>query len=103
MKHYTNIKIQNDSIVKEGVRFRSTTKYPTIPLSVNDIYVITQSGDRYDLLANRYYNDKSLWWVIACANPSIIFGTLIPPPGFQLRIPIKISSILDSYNKLNNG
>ena len=103
MRRYTNIQTRNDSPVKTGVRFRSTVKYPKIPLSVSDIYVITQEGDRYDVLANEYYNDKSLWWIIAVANPSIMFGTLIPPSGIQLRIPTNISSILDSYNKLNNG
>lgn len=103
MRRYSKIRTRNNSFVKEGARFRSTTKYPEIPLSVEDIYVITQGGDRYDLLASQYYGDKSLWWVIAIANPSIMFGTLIPPVGVQLRIPTNISNILDSYNKLNSN
>lgn len=101
MRRYNKIKIENDSNIKEGVRFYRNIKYPEIPLSVSDIYVITQTGDRYDILANQYYGDKTLWWVIAIANPSIVYGTLTLPSGVQIRIPINISDILNSYNKLN--
>jgi hypothetical protein len=103
MNRYQSISRRTDSNIAPGKRYKATTKYPEIPLSVSDIYVITQDGDRYDLLANQYYRDKSLWWIIAIANPSIMFGTLIPPTGIQLRIPVNITQILDSYNKLNNG
>ena len=64
---------------------------------------IWKYSDRFYKLANQYYGDKTLWWIIAIANPSIIFGTLLPPTGVQLRIPVNISQILNSYNKLNNG
>jgi len=101
MRRYSKIPIENNSNIKEGVRFYKNVKYPEIPLSANDIYVIVQSGDRYDLLANQYYGDKTLWWVIAIANPSIAYGTLTLPEGVQLRIPVNISDILNSYNKLN--
>ena len=32
-----------------------TTKYPVVPLSSSDIFVITQEGDRFDQLALQYY------------------------------------------------
>ena len=101
MRRYNNIKVENNSNIKEGVQFYKNVKYPEIPLSVSDIYVIAQTGDRYDLLANQYYGDKTLWWVIAIANPSIVYGTLTLPDGAQIRIPVNISDILNSYNKLN--
>ena len=47
-------------------------KYPKIPLNINDIYVITVAGDRLDLLANQFYNDTRLWWIIATANMNVI-------------------------------
>ena len=37
-------------------------KYPDIPTSVEDIYVFTSEGDRYDILAQAYYKDSTLWW-----------------------------------------
>ena len=73
-------------------------------MSVSDIYVITQQNDRYDLLANQYYNDPTLWWIISVANADILIqNSLIPPVGVQIRIPSDISNILNSYNKLNQN
>ena len=74
----------------EGKRYYNSKIYPEIPRSNNDLYVITAFGDRYDLLANRYYKNSSLWWVISSANPEYI-GSLYPPIGIQLRIPADIS------------
>ena len=42
--------------------------YPTIPLRDDDKYVVTQTGDRLDSLAAQYYNDSTLWWIIASSN-----------------------------------
>lgn len=103
MSRYNSISTLNNSTVKPSKRFYRTVKYPEIPLSVSDIYVITQKGDRYDLLANQYYNDKSLWWVISIANPSITQNTLYPPQGVQIRIPTNITSVINSYNRLNEN
>tara|TARA_Y100000385_G_C12858609_1_gene536211 strand:- start:362 stop:673 length:312 start_codon:yes stop_codon:yes gene_type:complete len=101
MDRYKSIPIFSNSTIKPGKRFYGVTKYPEIPLSVSDIYVITQKGDRYDLLANQYYKDKSLWWVISIANPFITQDTLNPPHGVQIRIPTNLTNVINSYNKLN--
>ena len=85
-------------------RYYKTLKYPNIPLSINDIYIITTSGDRLDLLANQFYKDVDLWWIIATANPDVIrrdsFNLM---PGLQIRIPDpnRIDSILKSFEQLN--
>ena len=71
-------------------------------LQESDIYVECEFGDRLDLLANQFYGDVTLYWIIAIANPDIMgFGALFPPVGAQLRIPIDISGIIDSYKDLN--
>jgi nucleoid-associated protein YgaU len=80
----------------------ATVKYPAVPLSSNDIQVITTDGDRLDLLANQFYNDSSLWWVISVANPSLKQNSLLPPVGSQLRIPVLLQDVLNSYYLLNN-
>ena len=77
-------------------------KYPEIPLSIDDIYVVTVDGDRFDLLANRYYGDVSLYWIISAANSNLPQNSLFPPPGTQIRIPTDVSAILAAYDKLNN-
>lgn len=80
-----------------------TVKYPEIPLDVNDIYVYTTEGDRLDLLAQQFYNDITLYWIISSANPNKInFSSLFLSPGTELRIPTDIGSILFEYNKLNS-
>jgi len=79
-----------------------TVKYPEIPLSVNDIYAITTLGDRLDLLAQQFYGDTSLYWVIAIANPDKVgFSTLFIDEGTEIRIPSDISEIKSLYNTLN--
>ena len=95
---YSNIDIlKND----EGIRYYKNVLYPQIPLSENDIYVITDDGDRFDLLANQFYNDSTLWWVISIANITLNQGSMYIPTGTQLRIPQNITSIISEYNKLN--
>ena len=86
---------------KGGKRYKGTTNYPDIPLSFDDIYVYTDEGDRFDILAQNYYGDSSLWWVLSIANPQFIQNSLYPPLGVQIRIPSNIGAITLQYNKLN--
>jgi|TARA_R110000822_G_scaffold78048_5_gene187028 hypothetical protein len=86
-----------------GRRYFSTTKYPLIPPSEEDIYVYTTDEDRYDLLAYQYYQDPTLYWVILIGNPQLPQDTLSPPVGSQIRIPGNIQSVLTSFEKINNG
>jgi hypothetical protein len=74
--------------------------YPDIPLSNDDNYVITTLGDRLDLLANDFYGDVDLWWIIASAN-SLTGDSLFPPIGMQLRIPVNVQDIINSYKSVN--
>ena len=48
MGRYTNIE---EFQTAAGKRYKGTTKYPDIPLSFDDIYVYTDEGDRFDILA----------------------------------------------------
>ena len=102
---YTSINTTLDQIPvsnKETLGYQ-TVKYPEIPLSINDIYVITTEGDRLDLLAQQFYNDINLYWIISSANPDYInYGSLFIAPGTELRIPTDISTIKFLFNQLNN-
>jgi phage tail protein X len=100
MNRYQNIQLEKNISTK--VSCYRDSKYPTVPLSVNDIYVITTVGDRYDLLANQYYGDSTLWWIISIANSLLPQNSIFIPEGTQLRIPTDITSILTSYNQLNS-
>ena len=83
-------------------RYFVPLKYPEIPLSADDLYVITTTGDRLDLLANQFYNDIRLWWIIAAANPNIIRrDSFALSPNIELRIPSNEQDIIDNYEDLN--
>ena len=83
-------------------RYFVPLKYPEIPLSADDLYVITTTGDRLDLLANQFYNDIRLWWIIAAANPNIIRrDSFALAPNIELRIPSSEQDIIDNYEDLN--
>ncbi len=95
---YKNIPV---FITEEGKRYVTNPIYPFIPPSANDIYILTRQGDRFDLLAEKYYNDASLWWILCSANPEISSGTLFPKTGRQLRIPANKNEAIRLYNRVN--
>jgi hypothetical protein len=84
----------------DGKRVFRTTRYPKIPNSINDIYIIANDTDYLDSLAQRFYKDSTLWWIIAQANG--IKSTLKAPTGVQIRIPQNIDVILARFQRENN-
>ena len=98
MKRYDKTPIKKS---KEGFRVYSTTYYPSIPLSDSDIFITTRESSRLDSLANRYYGDYSLWWVLAKANG--IRGKTVLKAGQILRIPGQLPEILDNFEAINES
>ena len=98
MNRYQNTRVIRNS---QNVSYYRTVQYPEVPLSVNDIYVISADGDRFDLLANQYYGDPSLWWVVSIANEDLPQNSLYPPLETQIRIPANYSNVLLNYSVLN--
>lgn len=96
---------ENDIVLKtqQGRPYFKSKFYPNIPLSESDVYVITNVGDRLDLLAQQYYKDATLWWVIAMANNNATKGALYPIPGTQLRIPTDLNTVLNLFKQFNNA
>ena len=95
----------------DGKTVYKTSRYPEVPLSENDIYVISTQGDRFDVLAQQYYNDSSLWWVISIANTgnagtdtliTLPQNTLVIPEGIQIRIPNNPIEIYNLFNQINS-
>ena len=88
--------------VLDRKRYYTTIKYPEIPLSVDDFYIITTIGDRLDNLANQFYEDVNLWWVITSANPDVIKrDSFMLEPGIEIRIPADLQTILENFEELN--
>lgn len=86
----------------EGKRVYQNVKYPDIPLSENDIYVQSSQGDRFDILAQQYYGDSSLWWVISSSNNDLPQDSLVIPLQQQIRIPANPSVAIELFESLNS-
>lgn len=99
MNRYNSIDVKKS---EEGNNYISTVIYPTIPRSSDDNYTITTDGDRYDTLAFQFYNDSSLWWIIASAN--IFRSSALPlKPGLQIRVPANTETIINDFIELNKN
>jgi hypothetical protein len=85
MSRYINTSIILD---ESGKRKLSTTIIPVIPTSEFDTYIQTTTIERLDKLAYSFYQDESLWWIIATAN-GLGKGSYIIPANTTLRIPSK--------------
>jgi hypothetical protein len=78
-------------ILDKSEAYIETFNETKIPMSEQDKFhvVLTEQENRLDIIANIYYNDPSLFWVIALANE--LPDPFIVLPGTILRIPPNIS------------
>ncbi len=90
------------TVIREGKQLKASTVFTTPPASEADFYVISTTGDRFDLLAKEYYNDVKLWYVIAAANPDVRRDTLNITPGIQLRIPLPAQRVVEYIERQNS-
>jgi hypothetical protein len=97
MGRYSTARVQRDT---DETRKLSTIIVPTIPLSNGDIYIQKTSVERLDKLANIFYEDASLWWIIATAN-GLGKGSYIVPQNTRLRIP-PAEGVQRVINDINN-
>tara|TARA_Y100000593_G_scaffold91096_1_gene179014 strand:- start:2883 stop:3176 length:294 start_codon:yes stop_codon:yes gene_type:complete len=90
MSRYEDTRVirTNTTDRKQSVKGKATTIYKQIPKRDSDVYVISQAGDRLDLLALQFYNDPNLWWYIAQANNLMAMNL---EPNMSIRIPSDLS------------
>lgn len=101
MNRFENIRQKR---TEKGKRYYRETFIPQVPEQEGDVYFFTERGDRLDLLAYEFYQDVSLWWVLAAANPiPTRRDSYMIEPGQQFRIPADPQSIILQYNQLNNS
>jgi len=86
MDRYKTSKIRKDKSTNYDKL--ETKLYRKIPKSQNDIYLMSQYGDRFDKLASEYYKDSTLWWYLAKAN-NMKFNSI--PEGKLIRVPANVS------------
>jgi len=97
MNRYQSLPILID---EQGRRYLKTSKYPEVPLSANDIYIIAVVGDRLDQLSMDYYDNTDDYWIISIAN-GLPGDSFYLTPGAQIRIPQDTVTIKQNYNRLN--
>jgi len=74
-------------VLKDGGREYLGVRLPVeIPPRPDDRFHTVVTGDRLDVLAQRYLGDASLWWVI-CECNSFAFPLALPY-GTIFRIPV---------------
>jgi len=97
---YRNNSIQTKP--NEETRVFSSTILPDFDrMNIEFTHVLVEYGDRLDLVAKRYYDDSTLWWIIARANNVSDFFV---DSQTQLRIPRRneVSRILRRLDQLNS-
>jgi len=95
MGRYNN---NNTITTSTDKRRLKTTILPSVT-SADDFYIETKGIERLDKLANEFYGDVTMWWVIATAN-NLGRGSYIIPPGTKLRIP-GAENVIDILTKTN--
>ena len=85
---------------KNGKRVFKPTMYPKIPIRDSDIFIWPKFGDRLDNLAQKYYNDVSLWWIIAKAN-NLDKAEIGLDVEKQIRIPMNIELVLNKLREMS--
>lgn len=84
MKRQTKKIFSNEVQKKTGKVCRETNYFNMPAIDVDDSYVVTQYGDRLDLLAKEYYGNKQMWWYLAYVND---LTTVNVEAGTKIRIP----------------
>ena len=83
MNRYQNDLIRDNT---KGIPYYLSVLPSEIPTEVVPFYYTTRQGDRLDTLANTFYKNPNMWWVIAKAN-NLVNGSIAVDAGKKLFIP----------------
>ena len=81
------LKIKDYTVQTVGGRTVTAKRARPFVARTGNLRYQVKQGDRLDLLANRFYRDAHLWWLIAEANPDYLYPDDLLEPGRQLVIP----------------
>lgn len=87
-------------LIVDGVEFWDTLTLPDSVPRPDDIQYIVKAGDRIDLLADLFYQDSAMWWVLAWANNLEILPTDLKE-NMQIRVPSREFVIEEMIRKVN--
>ncbi len=72
-------------------------RHPTLSdrISIDSTQIVWTLGDRLYKLADTYYNDPELWWVIAWYNGRPTEADFFP--GDLITIPLNVEDVIEAY------
>lgn len=82
-----------DLLIVDDVEFWDTLVLPDLPASLNGVEHIVAQGERIDMIAYTYYQNPTLWWLIAWAN-----GLELLPTDLKENMRLIIPSLNDVMN-----
>ena len=85
-----------------GVDCWELPEYPEVSAAPDDILYTVARKDRIDALAQRFYGDSTLWWIIALANELRLLPTDLQE-NTQIRIPNGKRVFTDILRRANRG
>lgn len=88
MTVYQGSRYENESVVsvKTVDGWHPTVFRPNMAITPARGEILSEDGEDFQVLAQRYYGNPELWWIIADANPAVLYPDNVPP-GTVLRIP----------------
>lgn len=89
----------------DSVEHWEMPEYPVIVAAQDDTFYQVQQEDRIDLIAQSFYGNPELWWVIAVANDLSLLPSDLKPFS-TIRIPSNnrvFNSILREAPKKKEG
>lgn len=69
-----------------GKPYYRTILLNSIPEDRFEFSIVTRGIQRFDNLAQQYYQDSTKWWIIAKAN-GMVDGSIFIKPGTRIKIP----------------
>ena len=102
MAAINNLEMYKSLFKKRGVKFIKQYKSPKMYYPTDremsrlrDIDYTWKMGDRFYKLATEYYNDSTLWWIIAWYNQKPTESHV--STGDVLQIPLPLDAILPLF------
>lgn len=96
-------RIKKDSNEDKTVLVHTIDILRPLPDELNDAYIVSKIGDRFDLLAKQFYSDTTKWDIIATHNPEAFNGSLFIPEGLTIRLPANVEGYIEYNRKFNDN